>query len=157
WSSRFVQGRTADSYRLAARTLALAGPDSGFEGQAHFGVGGSALSMGRPAEGLRHLTLAAALGGGMNLLTVGTRSDVHALSFAAHAHWLLGQDDAALEACRGAVGLAREIGEPYSLAVALAYGGVTHQMRGDLPALREAVAELSDLCGRYGFAYYREW
>jgi len=157
WSSRFVQGRTADSHRLAVRTLALAGQGSGFEGQAHFGIGGSALSMGRPAEGLRHLKLAATLGGGMNLLTVGTRSDVHAMAFAAHASWLLGQDDAALDACQGAIGLARRIGEPYSLAVALAYGGVTHQMRGDLPALRDAVAELSGLCGRYEFAYYREW
>ena len=157
WSSRFVQGRTADSYRLAARTLTLAEQGSAFEGQAHFGIGGSALSMGRPAEGLRHLKLAATLGGGMNLLTVGTRSDVHAMAFAAHASWLLGQDDAALDACHGAVALARRIGEPYSLAMALAYAAVTHQMRGDAPALGDAVAELSDLCERYEFAYYREW
>jgi hypothetical protein len=157
WASRFVQGRTADSHRLAVRMLSLAEQGSKYEGQAHFGVGGSALSMGRPAEGLRHLTLAATLGGGMSLLTVGTRSDVHSMSFAAHAHWLLGQDDAALGACQGAIGLAREIGEPYHLAVALAYGGVTHQMRGDMAALRDTVAELSELCGRYEFAYYREW
>ena len=42
--------------------------------------------------------------------------------------------------------LARAIEHPYSLAVALAYGCITHQMRDDLPRLREAVAELSGLC-----------
>ncbi len=35
--------------------------------------------------------------------------------------------------------------------------GITHQLRGDLAALRDAVAELSELCQRYQFAYYREW
>ena len=45
----------------------------------------------------------------------------------------------------------------YSLVVALAYGGVTHQFRGDVTELRRTVDELSELCERYGFAYYREW
>ena len=53
--------------------------------------------------------------------------------------------------------MARAIGHPYSLAVALAYGAVTHQMRGDLPGLREIVDQLHELCRRYDFAYYREW
>ena len=30
-------------------------------------------------------------------------------------------------------------------------------MRDDLPELRDTVAELRELCDRYGFAYYREW
>ena len=90
-------------------------------------------------------------------LSVGTRSDVHGMAWAAHAHWLLGHDDEALSACREAIELARAIDHPYSLAVALAYGCITHQMRHDLPALREAVGELRELCDRYDFAYYREW
>ena len=53
--------------------------------------------------------------------------------------------------------MARAIGHPYSLAVALAYGAVTHQMRGDLPGLRESVDQVHELCRRYDFAYYREW
>ena len=59
--------------------------------------------------------------------------------------------------CQQAIELARADGHPYSLAVALAYGGITHQMRDDLPGLRDAVAELRELCERYDFAYYREW
>ena len=157
FGSRFVQGRTADSYQLGARALSLVGPDSELIGQAHFAVGGPALSLGRPAEGLRHLELAAKLAGVAVSLSIGTRSDVHSMAWSAHAYWLLGHDGESLAACREAIKLARAIDEPYSLAVALAYGCITYQMRRDLPELRLAVGELRELCDRYDFAYYREW
>jgi DNA-binding SARP family transcriptional activator/tetratricopeptide (TPR) repeat protein len=157
WTSRFVQGRTADGYQTASRALALVDPGSELSGQAHFAVGASAVSLGRPAEGLQHLELAATLGGGAVSLIIGTRSDVHSTAWAAHAYWLLGRDDEALSACREAIRLARSIDDPYNLAVGLAYGAITHQMRHDLPGLKETVTELRELCDRYGFAYYGEW
>ena len=101
--------------------------------------------------------LAARVTGGVVWLSVGTRPDVHATAWSAHAHWLLGHDDHALAGCHEAIALARAIDHPYSLAVALAYGAITHQMRDDRPALGATVDELCDLCERYGFAYYREW
>jgi DNA-binding SARP family transcriptional activator len=153
----FVQGRTADSHQVGARALALARPGSSIAGQAQFIVGGTAIHLGRPAEGLRHLAVAAGLGGGMELLSLGTRADVHATAWGAHAHWLLGDDEAATSASQEAIGMARTIGDPYNVAIALAYSAVIHQMRHDLPRLREVVAELRDLCQRYEFAYYREW
>jgi DNA-binding SARP family transcriptional activator len=157
WASRFVQGRTAAGYQLATRALDLIGPDSELIGQAHFAVGGSALSLGRPAESLRHLGLTATLAGVAVSMTTGTRSDVHSLAWSAHACWMLGQDGESLSACQQAIKLARAIDEPYSLAMALAYGSITYQMHYDLPELRRAVAELRELCDRYDFAYYREW
>jgi DNA-binding SARP family transcriptional activator/tetratricopeptide (TPR) repeat protein len=157
WATQFVQGRTADSHRTATRALDLADPESELGGQAHFAVGGSAVSLGMPAAGLNHLELAAKLASGAVWLSVGTRPDVHGMAWAAHAHWLLGQDDDALAACREAIRLARAIDHPYSRAVALAYGGITHQMRYDLDELRNTIDELRELCDRYDFAYYREW
>ena len=157
WATQFVQGRIADGYQTATRALTLVDPSSDLSGPAHFAVGGSAVSLGRPAEGLRHLELAAQLASGAVWLSVGTRSDVQGTAFAAHAHWLLGHDTEALSALHDAIKLARAIDHPYCLAVALAYGSITHQMRHDLPELREMVGELRELCGRYGFAYYREW
>ena len=157
FGSRYVQGRTADSYQIGTRALSLVGPDSELIGQAHFAVGGPALSLGRPAEGLHHLELAAKLAGAAVSLSIGTRSDVHSMAWSAHAYWLLGRDGESLSVCHEAIELARAIHEPYSLAVALAYGSITYQMHHDLPALREAVVELRELCDRYDFAYYREW
>ena len=157
WATQFVQGRIADGYRTATRALTLVDPDSELSGPAHFAVGGSAVSLGMPAEGLRHLELAAKLASGAVWLSVGTRADVQGTAWAAHAHWLLGHDAEALSACREAVKLARAVDHPYCLAVALAYGSITHQMRGDMSELREMVGELRELCDRYGFAYYREW
>ena len=156
-ASQFVQGRVADSHRTGTSALSLIGPGSELGGLVHWGVGGTALSLGRPAEGLRHLELAAKLAGSTVLLSVGSRADVHGTAWAAHAHWLLGHDAAAQAARRDAIELARAIDHPYSLAVALAYGGITDQMRGDIPALRDTVGSLRELCDRYGFAYYREW
>ena len=153
----FVQGRTADSHQVAARALALASPGSSAAGQARFILGGAAIHMGRPEEGLRHLAVAAGLGDDVEMLSVGTRANVHATAWGAHAHWLLGDDATATRTSSEAVGKARAIGDPYNLALALAYSAVTHQMRQDLPRLRDVVAELLDLCGRYEFAYYREW
>ena len=153
----FVQGRTADSHRTATRALDLADPESELAGQAHFAAGCSAFSLGMPADGLRHLELAAKLASGAVWLSFGTRPDVHGKAFSAHAHWLLGHDDGALAACREAITLARAIGHPYSQALALAYAAITHQMRHDLPELRSMVDELRRLCDRHDFAYYREW
>ena len=156
-AAQFVQGRTADSHRTATRALDLADPGSELGGQAHFTAGCSAFSMGMPADGLRHLELAAKLASGAVLLSVGSRPDVHGKAFSAHAHWLLGHEDEALAACREAITLARATEHPYSQAVALAYGAITHQMRHDLSELRTTIDELRQLCDRHDFAYYREW
>jgi DNA-binding SARP family transcriptional activator/tetratricopeptide (TPR) repeat protein len=155
--AQFVQGRTADSHQTATRALDLADPESELAGQAHFIAGCSAFSLGMLADGLRHFELAGKLAGGDVWLSFGTRPDVHGTAFAAHAHWLLGHQDEALAACREAITLAQAIDHPYSQALALAYACVTHQMRCDLPELRNAVDELRHLCDRYDFAYYSEW
>jgi tetratricopeptide (TPR) repeat protein len=157
WASRFVQGRIADAHRTASRLLTMVEPDSELSGSAHFAFGGSAVSLGMPEEALHHFEVAAELTRGAPSLRVGTRPAVHVRAWAAHAHWLLGHDAEALSSCRDAIGQARAINHPYSLAVALAYGGITHQIRHELPELGDTVAELRELCDRYDFAYYREW
>jgi len=154
WATRFVQGDISDGYRLSLRALDLVDPESELSALAHFAVGGSAVSLGMPADALRHLAVAAR---GALSLVIGTRADVHGTAWSAHAHWLLGDGDKALSSCQEAIELARAIGHPYSLAVALAYGGITRQMRQETRELREYVGELRELCDRYGFGYYREW
>ncbi|MFI5608173.1 ATP-binding protein [Amycolatopsis sp. NPDC051903] len=159
WTSRFVQGRTARAHEAAIRALALVDGSTKDElsGSAHFAFAGSSVSLGRPAEALRYFDVAARLTRGAPSLPIGTRPEVHSPAWAAHAHWLLGHDDEALRKCREAVEIARTYPHPYSLAVALAYAGITHQMCGDRERVSAVSTELRELCGRYGFAYYREW
>jgi hypothetical protein len=156
FASRFVQGRIAEAHEVAARALALVEPGTEASGAAHFAFAGSAVSCGRPAEGARHLAMATECSRGL-IVSVGTRIDVHGRAWAAHALWLCGDDPAAQASVREAVALARSLDHPYSLAVALAYAAVLWQLRGDRAELRRTVAELRELCGRYGFGYYREW
>jgi hypothetical protein len=156
WSSQFVHGDTAAAHRTATRALEIVTPDSPMRGPAHFGFAGSAASLGRLTESVEHFALAAEYGGA-HALSVGTRVDVHGPAWAAHVHWLLGHADLAREHATDAIARARASDSVYSLAVALAYGGVTHQFRGDVTELRRVVDELSELCQRYSFAYYREW
>ncbi len=157
WSSRFVQGRTTDGYRVAQQALAMVDPESDASAPAHFAVGGSAVSLGRPAEALQHLERAVRSASGALTLTVGTRPDVHGTAWSAHAHWLLGDDEQAGRSCADSLQLARTIDHPYSLASALAYGGVTQHLRRNRPAVAAMAAELCELCERHGFAYYRDW
>jgi DNA-binding SARP family transcriptional activator len=156
WGAWFVQGRIADSHQIAGQALALADPGSEGSSWAHFAVGASSVSLGMPAAGLRHFELSANKAGDM-FSAVGDQLGVSSLTWAAHAHWLLGHDDDALAARQRAVKTARAIDHPYNLAVALAYGAVVDQMRRDHPGIRDALRELRELCDRYDFAYYREW
>jgi tetratricopeptide (TPR) repeat protein len=157
WAAQFVHGDTATAHRTATRALEIVTPDSPLRGPAHFGFAGSAASLGRLTESAEHFALAAEFGGGAHALSVGTQTDVHGPAWAAHVHWLLGEADRALADATTAVRRARAGDSPHQLAVALAYGAVTHQFRGDLPELRRTVDELGELCERYSFAYYREW
>ncbi len=156
WASRFVQGDVVDSLRLASRALDVAGVDDVLLGEAHFAFAGSSASLGRPAVAVQHFDEAHDRCRGAESLAVGTMPDVHALAWAAHAHWQLGQWGAAVDRADEAIARARG-NHPYSLAVALAYAGVTHQLLGDGDALRACVDELAGLCSTYGFAYYDEW
>jgi predicted ATPase len=115
------------------------------------------VTLGLPAEAVRHFDIAHDRCAGAESLAVGSMPEVHALAWSAHAHWLLGQRGRAADRTNQAVERARAIGHPYSLAVALAYDGLTQQLLGDASRLEATTRELAAICDRYGFAYYREW
>jgi DNA-binding SARP family transcriptional activator/tetratricopeptide (TPR) repeat protein len=154
---RFVQGHIALAHELAGRALALAEADPDLAGEAHFAFAGSSMSLGLLAVATTHFDQAIDLSPVATSLIVGTRPEVHAQAWAAHAHWLLGHDDQASSRCADAVTRARASDHPYTLAMALGYAAITHQLRDDRASLGHAVVELRDLCQRYEFAYYGEW
>ncbi len=157
WAATFVQGDIAGSYALADGAQQLVSEVPELAGQVHFGLGGSALSLGRPEESVRHLDLAYDLSIGAVSLLVGTRPEVHARAWSAHAWWLLGDEQRCRDACEQALAGARAADHAYTLTVALAYAAVSYQLLGDVEAVERCAAELATLCHRHGFAYYREW
>ena len=154
---RFVRGYPAEAHEFASRALALAVGDPDLAGQAHFTFGGSSSSLGMLESAIEHFDIAAATATGGTPLVVGTRPEVHAVAWSAHAAWLLGSDTEAAERAADAVQRGRTVGQPYSLAVALAYAAITDQLRGDHDSIRRDVAELRSVCRRHEFAYYAEW
>ena len=154
---RFVQGHAAESHEIALRSLELSHLHPDVTGQAHFAVAGSATSLGRHEQSLRHFALAHELCYDAAPTLVGTRVEVHARAWSAHALWLLGRDDDALHWCGWATARADEVEHPYSLAVALAYAAITHQLRGDVDQTLEFARRVREICDRYEFAYYGHW
>jgi hypothetical protein len=157
WASAFVQGDIEDSHEIATRAIALADQVPTLANQAHFSLGGTAVSLGRPEVAVAELGLACELSPGSVSLTVGSRPEVHARAWVAHAWWLLGDEAVAAAEAKRAVDDAKATNHPYSLAIAHAYGALTAQLRGDLDLLDEHVEELTALCRRHTYAYYREW
>jgi DNA-binding SARP family transcriptional activator len=157
WATRYVQGSLDEAHRLITRAIAMAEPGTELAGAAHYAYGGSAVSLGMPASALEHFAIGAATCHETPWLTLGNRLDLHCAAWSAHVHWLLGDDRAALAACHDAITGGRAMAGRYNLAVALAYAGITHQLRDDRAALIESVGELAELCRRHGFAYYRDW
>ena len=153
---RLVQGHVADAHQLATRCLALGEAEPKTAGQAHLMMAACLTSLGRPEEALDHFERARELSHGSVSMITGTLSEVHGLAYSSHAQWLLGNPEQAVATCRVAVELARSADHPYSLAAALSYSAITHQMVRDRAGASEAASELISLCERYSFSYYRE-
>ena len=107
--------------------------------------------------GLRHLELAAKLASGAPSLSVGTRPDVHAWPWRRMPTGCLATTTMP---CRAVTTPSSWPGRSITRTAwrwRWPTAAITHQMRHDLPGLRDTVGELRELCDRYGFAYYREW
>lgn len=156
FAARFVQGRTADSYAVARQGLELAGTDTDLLGQGHFAVAGAAQGLGRTAESIAHFTRCLQTPHEGFSFILGTRLEIHAMGWAAHAHLLAGDEAGAVHLGAEALAASRAGGHIYTRAVALAYAAVLAQLRGD-EALGPLVTELLGLCRRYDIAYYRQW
>jgi DNA-binding SARP family transcriptional activator/tetratricopeptide (TPR) repeat protein len=154
---RFVQGHVAESHEIALRSLQLSHLHPDVTGQAHFAVAGSATSLGRHEQSLPHFALAHELCYDAAPSLAGTRLEVHSRAWSAHALWLLGRYEDARHWCDWATERAEEVEHPYSLALALAYAAITHQLRGDVDRTLESARRATEICDRYEFAYYGHW
>jgi tetratricopeptide (TPR) repeat protein len=154
---RFVQGHVTDGYEFATRALDLVEAEPKTAGQAHFVAGGTLTCLGRLEEALDHFERCRELSPGSVSLLMGTLPEVHGLAFSSHALWLLGNPEQAIVRCREAVELAKSADHPYSLAVAMGFSVITHQLVHDRAGASEVAGELINLCERYSFSFYDQW
>jgi DNA-binding SARP family transcriptional activator len=154
---RYVRGDISESHDIARRALALGERHPDEAGQAHLAVAGTATSLGQHEASLPHFELAHELCADQPPALVGTRMEVHARAWSAHPLWLVGREAEALHWADWAITRASEMDHPYSLAVALSYAAITHQLRGDVPRTAEFARQVQEICARYDFAYYGNW
>jgi DNA-binding SARP family transcriptional activator len=87
----------------------------------------------------------------------GLNYEVLARAWQSHAHWCLGRPDAAFEGASHALRLARELGQPFSQAIAATYLALLQQLRADPVTFRGQAMEALALATEFKATYYRAW
>jgi predicted ATPase len=112
------------------------------------------VELGRCEEALRHLDEAAALyakyGNHRHSIFIGRDCKVVVQCFAARALWALGYPDQAAEKMDDAVRLARDLGHPQSLVIALHVAAQLYILRREARPAYECAKEVMDLADEYG-------
>ena len=75
----------------------------------------------------------------------------------ARSLWLLGMPDKALEARDAALQLGAESPDPRSLAFAMLFAGVVHQLRREVDKTLEYTTKCIEICDEHGIAQERVW
>ncbi len=75
----------------------------------------------------------------------------------ARSLWLLGMPDSALKARDAALELGAESPDPRSLAFAMLFGGVLHQLRREADKTLEYTTKCIEICDEHGIAQERVW
>jgi tetratricopeptide (TPR) repeat protein len=87
----------------------------------------------------------------------GVNYEVIARAWQSHALWCLGRPDTAFERASHALRLARQLGQPFSQALAATYLALLQQLRADSAAFRLQAQEALELATEFEGTYYRAW
>jgi DNA-binding SARP family transcriptional activator/predicted ATPase len=87
----------------------------------------------------------------------GLNYEILARAWQSHALWCLGRPDAAREGATHALRLARQLGQPFSQAIAATYLALLQQLRADPATFRAQAVEALDLATEFKATYYRAW
>jgi class 3 adenylate cyclase/tetratricopeptide (TPR) repeat protein len=78
---------------------------------------------------------------------------VNAMSHLAWVHWILGDADAAMQTAERAMQAARDLGQPFALAMALFFGCVVRGCRGEFEAAEPLLSELTAVTGEHRLSF----
>lgn len=155
----FVRSDLRAALDLGHAALRLEGNEPGHLAENHLMLGGTLVSLGDLEGGQRHLGRVQRWAARQvaRPSIIGADPFVFAAAWRAHALWLRGFPQQALDCSEEASSRALALGHPFSLVVAYSYGALTRQFRGDAAGTREQAKAALELCERYGFRYYGQW
>jgi DNA-binding SARP family transcriptional activator/tetratricopeptide (TPR) repeat protein len=87
----------------------------------------------------------------------GLNYEVLARAWQSHGLWCLGRPDTAFERASHALRLARQLGQPFSQAIAATYLALLQQLRADPATFRRQAEEALGLATEFKATYYRAW
>jgi len=147
--------------QLAA--LAQRGPDTMPQLVAHWALGQTSLFRGAMAAARIHLQQGIALYDPAAHYGISVHAGfpgdlgVFCRCFDAHALWHLGFPDQAAQRMDEALALSKQLGHPFTHALALAYASMLYQFRRETSRARAAAEAAIAICQDEGFAYYLAW
>jgi predicted ATPase len=141
WQFYLVRAQHQTARELGERLLNLAQNvgDSALLVQAHRALGEAFQNLGELVPAQQHLAQGSALYDPQHHHSRAALNDpgVFCLSFEAWVLWLLGYPEQALQRSQAALTLARELSHPPSLAAALVFAAILHQVRQERQLARD--------------------
>jgi DNA-binding winged helix-turn-helix (wHTH) protein/tetratricopeptide (TPR) repeat protein len=138
--------------------MARAANDSAMLLQAHQAMCVTHLCLGHPAVTVDHMQQAAVIYDpdvhAVNTERFGQDPGVASLAFGAVALMLMGREQEALEASQRALELAEESHQPSTLALAMHFAAMLHQIRGDAAATEHWAQNSVELSTNEGFSFW---
>jgi len=152
-----MNSRMENSDRLANQVLTLGRDwsDAAVTVAGHLAVGGSAFYQGHLAEAHQHLVDARALvDAHPEQMTdiIYTDLPVSVDIYLGMILSVLGRGGEATECCQRSLSRARQLGDPFTTAIALALGTFTYIFARDIPQVLQMTDELMALAAKYHFA-----
>jgi len=164
WMFRTGRGETAISRRLGARLLGLADryDDAGLKIQAHHAMWSTSFVCGELTQACAHARSGLALFNAKVHQAMASNYGNHdagccARNFSAMALALAGDDDGAQAMIDQSVAAARNLGDPFSLALTLYFTAAAAQMLGDVTLASENSALCAELAAEHGLAQPQAW
>jgi predicted ATPase len=165
WGFHIVRGELEESRRLGAECADDGrlhdSPAQDMAGR--FILGCSLFHLGRFGESLRLISEATLPDGGNRefnsalALFVGPDIGVFRRAYLAQLYWHLQVEDESAANRDASISLARELGHPFSLAIALDYAALLSVFQQEAGLALSLAEESAYLCRKYGFAYYLAW
>jgi tetratricopeptide (TPR) repeat protein len=159
WLFHKVRSDLRRARQMCDELLAVAGDDSSRLLQAHQALCNTNLCLGNPQRAVEQMERAEAIydpalhAGNTQLF--GQDPGVATLAFGAVALLLVGRQHDAIAASDRAIRLARRLHQPSSLALALHFAAMLHQLRDDPQTAARCAGESIDIAIEEGFSFWR--